>query len=71
MDQTEPSLGKTSLYRFVRPDGTEIEQLGLADDDAAEGHARALSKTQQIPVTIERHDHVDWEYVTEADERTG
>ena len=32
-------------------------------------YARELSKSQVVPVIIERHDHVDWEYVTEADER--
>jgi len=33
------------------------------------GRGERLSKARQIPVIIERRDHVDWEYVTEADER--
>jgi len=69
MTQSGPPSDRASLYRFTRPDGTEVEERELADDDAAEDYARQLSKAQQIPVTIERHNHVDWEYVTEADER--
>ena len=46
-----------------------METCELSGDDAAETHARELSKARESPVVIERHDHVDWEYVTEADER--
>jgi hypothetical protein len=61
--------GEVWLYRFSRPGGVEIETRELADDDAAAAIARELSRAQETPVVIERHDHVDWEYVTEADER--
>jgi hypothetical protein len=67
MTETGPQLG---MYRFSRPDGTEIETRKVDDDDAAEAVARELSQAQQVPVTIERYGHVDWEYVTEADERS-
>lgn len=70
MAATGPSPGRTSLYRFIEPDETEVEQLQFADDDAAEDHARELSKARQTPITIQRRDDVDWEYVTEADERS-
>jgi hypothetical protein len=66
---TEPSSGRTWLYRFSQPGGVEMETCELSGDDAAETHARELSKARESPVVIERHDHVDWEYVTEADER--
>jgi hypothetical protein len=56
-------------YRFTRPGGIEIETNEMVSDDAAEVRARDLSKGQETPVIIERHDHVDWEYVTEVDER--
>ena len=69
MTDTGPSSAKTWLYRFSRPGGTEIETRELDGDDTAETHARELSKAQGSPVVIERRDHVDWEYVTEADER--
>jgi hypothetical protein len=69
MSNTGPSGGKTYLYRFSRPGGIEIETRLLDDDESAESVARELSKAQEVPVVIERHDHVDWEYVTEADER--
>jgi hypothetical protein len=59
----------TWLYRFSRPGGIEIETRALSSDDKAEEIARELSRAQETPVVIERHDHVDWEYVTEADER--
>ncbi len=66
----QPSSDGSSLYRFLQPDETEVEQRQLLDDDAAEDYARGLSKARQTPITIERRDHVDWEYVTEADERS-
>jgi hypothetical protein len=69
MTDTGPSSGKTWLYRFSRPGGVEIETGQLSSDEAAEARARELSKAQVVPVTIERHNHVDWEYITEADER--
>lgn len=69
MTDTGPSSDKTSLYRFSQPDGTEIETRELSGDDAAETYARELPKARETPIVIERHDHVDWEYVTEVDER--
>jgi hypothetical protein len=66
----QPPSGGSPLYRFLQPDETEVEQRQLLDDDAAEEHARDLSKARQTPITIERRDDVDWEYVTEADERS-
>jgi hypothetical protein len=69
MTDTGPQSAKKSRYRFCRPDGTEIESSDLDNDDAAQMVARDLSRAQDIPVTIERFGHVDWEYVTEADER--
>jgi hypothetical protein len=69
MTNTEPSSGKTWQYRFSRPDGVEIETCELNRDDAAEAHARELSKAQESPIVVQRHDMVDWEYVTEVDER--
>jgi hypothetical protein len=70
MADVRSPTGGSSLYRFVQPDGAEIEQGPFPDDEAAEVHARELSKARQTPITIERRDHVDWEYVTEADERS-
>jgi hypothetical protein len=70
MSTTGPDSGKTWLYRFSRPGGIEIETHALSSDDRAEEIARELSRAQETPVVIERHDHVDWEYVTEADERS-
>jgi hypothetical protein len=59
-----------SLYRFSQPGGTAAETRELDGDTAAEDYARELSKARQSPIVIERHNHVDWEYVTEADERS-
>lgn len=64
-----PSSAKTWQYRFSRPGHLEIETRDLGGDDAAEACARQISTAQETPVIIERHDHVDWEYVTEVDER--
>ena len=69
MTSTGSSSGQTWLYRFSRPGGAEVETRQLDGDEAAEDLARELSKAQETPIVIERHDHVDWEYVTEADER--
>jgi hypothetical protein len=69
MTESGPASAKTRRYRFSRPDGEELEIAEFTGDEAAETYARALSKTQEVPVIIGRHDHVDWEYVTEVDER--
>jgi hypothetical protein len=69
MNTTGPSSANTSRYRFSRPGGVEIETRELSDDEAAEAVAREISQAQQVPVVIERYGHVDWEYITEADER--
>lgn len=70
MTDTEPSSGRTWHYRFSQPDGTEIETGEFASDDQAETHARELSTSMAIPVKVfRRHGTVDWEYLTEADER--
>jgi hypothetical protein len=68
MTPTEPSSGSTSRYQFSLPGGVEIEVRELADDDAAAAYARELSNARQDAIVIKRHDHVDWEYVTEVDE---
>lgn len=60
---------KTARYRFTRPDETEIDTRELGTDEEAEAVARELSRAQNVVVVIERFGHVDWEYVTEADER--
>jgi hypothetical protein len=69
MTDTGPNSGKPSMYRFSRPGGDEIERRELNDDESAEMVARELSRAGEVPVVIERFGHVDWEYVTEADER--
>jgi hypothetical protein len=69
MSNTGPDGEKRWLYRFSLPGGVEIETRELTSDESAEEIARELSRAQVTPVVIERHDHVDWEYVTEADER--
>jgi hypothetical protein len=68
MTDTGPS-SRTWLYRFAAPGGVEIETRELDSDDAAEVYARQLSKDRDSAIVIERRGHVDWEYVTEADER--
>lgn len=70
MTDTEPSSGRTWLYRFSRADDVEIETRHFDGDESAESYARELSKAQDTPVTLKRHNHVDWEYVTEVDERS-
>lgn len=57
------------MYRFSLPDDTEIETRDLDGSDSAEAHARELSKARGLPIVVKWHDHVDWEYVTEVDER--
>lgn len=70
MTDAESSKGRTFRYRFSRPDGQEIETRDLANDEDADRYARKLSRSQVIPVVIHRLlGHVDWEYVTEADDR--
>ncbi len=56
-------------YRFTKRGSSETEERAFRNDTEAERYARDLSKSTQAPVLIERRDHVDWEYVTEADER--
>ncbi|MDA8295583.1 MAG: hypothetical protein M0004_03160 [Actinomycetota bacterium] len=56
-------------YRFARPGNEELATGEYESDDAAEAAARRLSSDQRTPVIVERHDLVDWEYVTEVDER--
>jgi hypothetical protein len=64
------SSGRTTQYRFSRPGGVEIETVDLNGDDWAETYARELSASQNSPVVIHRlRGIVDWEYVTEVDER--
>jgi hypothetical protein len=69
MTNTGPGSAQTSKYRFSRPGGIEIETRELSNDEEAELVAREISRAQEVPVVIERFGHVDWEYVTEADER--
>ena len=69
MTATEPPPGKIRRYRFSSPGGAEIEIAEADDDEAAEVHARALSKARKLPVVIDRQTIVDWDYVTEVDER--
>jgi hypothetical protein len=69
MTDTGPAGAKTWRYRFSLPQGEEIEVGEFSGDEAAEIRARTLSKAQDAPIVIGRHDHVDWEYVTEVDER--
>lgn len=70
MDSPGTSPTDWPLYRFMGPGGAELEQGHLEDDDSAEAHGREISASEQVPVTIERRGHVDWEYVTEEDERS-
>jgi len=70
MTGTDTSAGRTWRYRFSVDDDHELEEQQLGGDEAAEAHGRELSKARQAAVTIKRHNHVDWEYVTEVDERS-
>jgi len=69
MTTRDPTLGSASLYRFLLPGEIELEIRELSGDEAAATYARELSTARQEPVIIKRRDHVDWEYVTEVDER--
>lgn len=69
MSDTGQTAGKTWLYRFSEPGEVEIETGEFASDEAADTHARELSKARATPVVIERHGLVAWQYVTEADAR--
>jgi len=69
MSDSGPSHGYTWRYRFARPDGTEIDEQVHSSDDAAVSAARALPLASETPIVIHRHDLVDWQYVTEIDER--
>jgi hypothetical protein len=69
MTDIGPSAAITRRYRFSRPGGAEIETREMKSDEDAEVRARELSQGQGTPVIIEHHDHVDWEYVTEVDNR--
>ena len=66
-----PSSGKLWRYQLSQPDGTVVETGEFNGDEAAEARARELSKTNEVPIVVDRHSgHVDaWEYVTEVDER--
>lgn len=69
MTYSESAVGRTWRYRFSRPDEVEIEVREFDGDESAETHAQDLSKTQSTPIKIWRHNSVDWEYLTEVDER--
>jgi hypothetical protein len=69
MTDMEPSFGRTWSYRFSRPGDLEIEIGELNGDASAEAYARELSTSLNTAVIVQRHDHVDWEYLTEVDER--
>lgn len=70
MADTEPFSGRTTQYRFSRPGGVEIETADFNGDNWAEAYARELSASENSPVIIHRlRGIVDWEYVTEVDER--
>ncbi len=69
MSTSDPASARTWRYRFAGPGDTELETAEFGGDEAAEAHARALSKREEVPVRVQRHDLVAWEYVTEVDER--
>lgn len=69
MSTTGPAPARTWRYRFAGPGDAELEIAELASDGEAEAHARELSKREEAPVRVQRHDLVAWEYVTEVDER--
>lgn len=69
MTESGPLPDSAALYRFSRPGGIEVETKGMESDEAAEIHARDLSTEKASPIVIERRNHVDWEYITEVDER--
>ena len=71
MTDAEPSPSRLWRYRFLQPDGTEVESGEFNSDEAAVSKARDLSKSNAAAIVIQRHSgHIDsWEYVTEVDER--
>ena len=71
MTDAEPSLGRTWLYQFSQPGGTELETGEFSGDETAEARGRELSKSNTSPVIVKRHaGYVDaWNYITEVDER--
>lgn len=69
MTDADPSHAKTWRYHFTRPGGAEIEAGDFDGDEAAEARGREISKAEASAIVVERHDLVDWEYVTEVDER--
>lgn len=70
MTDSAAAPGHGYSYRFSRPGGDELETHAFASDDDADLHARRLSRAENTPVLIHRlHGNVDWEYVTEADDR--
>ena len=70
MTDARDTPARTWQYRFSDTDGNEFETGAFTDDDAALARAEDLSRTRNIPVVIHRlRGHVDWQYVTEADER--
>jgi hypothetical protein len=72
MTDAESHHGPVWKYRFITPDGAELEVATFGGDGDAEVWGQELSRSHRVPVTVERHSaHVDaWEYVTEADERS-
>lgn len=71
MTATAPGSGNVHQYRFMQPGEAEveIEVKAFDSDDAAEDYARDLPLAKESPIIIEKRGHVDWEYVTEVDER--
>lgn len=70
MTDTEPSFGRTWLYRFSLPGGTEIENHEFNGDDTAEAYARQLAVSKECAIVVERRSYTDWKHVTEVDERS-
>jgi hypothetical protein len=64
-----PPSRRIRRYRLSNHDQGEIEIIEAQDDEAAEAHARSVSKARKMPVIIDRQTIVDWDYVTEVDER--
>jgi hypothetical protein len=64
------NAARNRSYRFTEPGEVEIDVAEFADDEAAEAYGRALSESREVPVVIHKLiGAVDWEYVTEVDER--
>lgn len=64
-DTSLPSFGRQWLYRFLLPDGTEVEARELDGNDTAQMYAREeLCKAQRKAITIERRSYAgSWEFV--------